>query len=93
MVRRQHSGFGMADNTGRRVVTRSIEAPGGLVCVDIFRRADGSFGFETYRRDPEDGHGWRQAAFHGEARFGDEAAALAAARAAEPWIDGLPGTG
>ena len=27
-------------------------------CVDVFIRADGNFGFEEYRRDPEDGRGW-----------------------------------
>ena len=27
-------------------------------CADIFVRADGTFGFEEYRRDPEDGGRW-----------------------------------
>ena len=35
-------------------VIRSINAPGDARCVDLFARPDGSFGFEEYRRDPED---------------------------------------
>ena len=27
-------------------------------CVDIFLRPDGTFGFEEFRRDPEDGGVW-----------------------------------
>ena len=31
-------------------------------CVDVFSRPDGTFGFEEFRRDPEDmGHGRRSA--------------------------------
>src|ERR1700682_6848764 len=36
----------------------SLESPYGDYCVDIFMRADGTFGFEECRRDPEDGGGW-----------------------------------
>jgi hypothetical protein len=39
-------------------VVVSIETPCGFRCVDVFRRPDGSFGFEEYRRDVEDGRGW-----------------------------------
>ena len=42
----------------RPVVTRSISSDEGLRCVDIFRRADNSFGFEEYRKDPEANEGW-----------------------------------
>ena len=31
---------------------------GDSVCVDIYQRADGTFGFEEFRRDSEDGRGW-----------------------------------
>ena len=69
-----------------KTVMRSIEAPGGLVCVDIFRRADGSWGFEEYRRDPEDGRGWQQAGSFSGRRFADEDAALAAAVRGVGWL-------
>jgi len=37
---------------------RVLRQPEGNHCVDIFRRDDGTFGFEEYRRDPEDLKGW-----------------------------------
>jgi hypothetical protein len=39
----------------RNVVVRSFNMDGGNCCVDIFRRPDGTYGFEEYRREPEDG--------------------------------------
>ncbi|WP_084608149.1 hypothetical protein [Nisaea denitrificans] len=39
-------------------VVTSRNSPDGLLCVDVFRREDGSFGFEEFRRDPEDASGW-----------------------------------
>lgn len=36
----------------------SINMPGNEICVDIFMRANGTFGFEEYRRDSEDARGW-----------------------------------
>ncbi len=70
-------------------VVRSINAPGGMLCVDIFRRPDGSFGFAQYRRDPEDGRGWQPIGGDGTERFSDAVAATEAARAAVPWLDDL----
>ena len=67
-------------------VTRSIETPEGGRCVDLFHRPDGSFGFEEYRRDPEDGSGWFPIGFHAEAVFATEAAALTEARQRVDWL-------
>ncbi len=67
-------------------VTRSIETADGGRCVDLFRRADASFGFEEYRRDPEDATGWFPLGFHAEATFPTEAAALAEARQRVGWL-------
>ena len=67
-------------------VTRSIETPDGTRCVDLFRRPDASFGFEEYRRDPEDGSGWFPIGFHAEAAFPTEAAALAEAHRRVAWL-------
>jgi len=39
-------------------VLTSLENSAGDHCVDIFVRSDGTFSFEEYRRDPEDGRGW-----------------------------------
>ncbi|MEM7742520.1 MAG: hypothetical protein AAF409_02315 [Pseudomonadota bacterium] len=70
----------------KHTVTDSVEAPGGQVCVDIFRRPDGTWGFEEYRRDPEDPHGWRQIGYHDHQVFADEAAARASAAASLGWF-------
>ena len=45
-------------NADKNLVILSVNMPGDLVCVDVFQRPDGSFGFEEFRRDPEDGQGW-----------------------------------
>jgi hypothetical protein len=42
----------------KNVVIRSYNLDGDTQCVDIFRRSDGTYGFEEYRREPEDGRGW-----------------------------------
>ncbi|MEM9062670.1 MAG: hypothetical protein AAGD13_19590 [Pseudomonadota bacterium] len=67
-------------------VDRSIEAPGGGACVDIFQRPDGSWGFEEYRRDPEDGRGWYRIGHFGDARFESGEAALDAAQGVVGWL-------
>ena len=50
-------------------VVRSVNAFGEGLCVDFFRRPDGSFGFEEYRRDAESGEGWFPIGFYSERRF------------------------
>ena len=67
-------------------VVRSINLEGAQQCVDIFRRPDGRFGFELYRRDPEDGRGWYAIGHFGGRAFDSEAAALGDARLAVPWL-------
>ncbi|MEO9903926.1 hypothetical protein [Nisaea sp.] len=42
----------------KSLVITSQNSPDGLLCVDVFQRQDGSFGFEEFRRDPEDASGW-----------------------------------
>ena len=74
-------------NPPRPLVLRSIETEDGDRCVDIFRRGDGSFGFEGYRRDPEDTSGWFRVTLYGDQRFDSEAAVIDAARRIFPWIE------
>ena len=38
-------------------------------CVDIFRRPDGTFGFEVFRRDPEDMGSWTPFAYYSVREF------------------------
>jgi len=70
----------------KNVVLRSFNLDGETRCVDIFRRPDGTYGFEEYRRDPEDGRGWFAIGAHAARTFATEADALASAKASVPWL-------
>lgn len=67
-------------------VLASLEIPWGHQCVDIFVRANGSFGFEEFRRDPEDGGLWQCMNRYAPLVFSSEAQATAAARASVLWL-------
>ncbi len=45
-------------NYEKKIVVQSISNIDNTLCVDIFKRADKSFGFEEYRRDSESNDGW-----------------------------------
>jgi hypothetical protein len=68
------------------VVRASLENAERNRCVDLFRRPDGSFGFEEFRRDPEDAGAWTPVQFHARLRFATQDEALAAARRAVAWL-------
>ena len=70
---------------GHRVL-RSIETGDGGRCVDLFARNDGTFGFEEYRRDIEDGRGWFAIGFHASASFATADNALRDALAKVEWL-------
>lgn len=72
---------------GKNTVLQSVNEPGGNRCVDIFRRPDGSFGFEECRRDSEDGRGWFVIGFFGDKVFRSAEAALEDAREQVAWFD------
>jgi hypothetical protein len=55
-------------------------------CVDIFRRPDGTFGFEEFRRDPEDMGSWTPIACYSGREFANEVEAIAAARESVAWL-------
>ena len=75
----------------RNVVVRSINLQGEARCVDVFVRPDGSFGFEEYRRDPEEGRGWYPIGSFAGAAYSSQDAALQAAIDRVPWLaDILP---
>jgi hypothetical protein len=74
-------------------VLRSIEMPDGGHCVDVFVRPDGTFGFEEYRRDEEDGRGWFPVGFFADEVFSSEDQALEKAMESVPWLrDALNGS-
>ena len=69
------------------VVLDSIENAEHDRCVDLFRRPDGSFGFEEFRRDVEDAGAWTPVAYYSRAAYGSNDAALGAATAGVAWLD------
>ncbi len=68
-------------------VIHSINLPGDNVCVDIFERPDGSFGFDEFRRDPEDNRGWYSIGHYGTAVFDSADTALSAAKIKISWLE------
>ncbi|WP_342049996.1 MULTISPECIES: hypothetical protein [unclassified Cupriavidus] len=68
------------------VVFESLENPEGNRCVDLFTRPDRTFGFEEFRKDPEDGGVWTSVRHFANQSFASRAEALAAARRVVPWL-------
>ena len=55
-------------------------------CVDIFSRGDGSYGFEEFRRDVEDGGQWTPVQYYSGVSYVSSADALAAAERCVAWL-------
>ena len=72
--------------SGKTRVVRSINDQDKQRCVDLFLRSDGTYGFEEYRRDPEDPRGWFAIGGHGGRVFDSEEAAWHAAKTAVAWL-------
>ena len=70
----------------KKLVLNSIETPEGDRCVDLFRRADMTYGFEIYRRDTETLTGWFPIGGYVEQIFRTETEAHAAAARVAPWL-------
>jgi hypothetical protein len=58
-------------------------------CVDIFSRPNGTFGFEEFRRDPEDMGAWTPISHFSGHEYRTELDAISAARHAVSWLDRL----
>lgn len=67
-------------------VLDSIEPFEGDRCVDLFARPDGTFGFEEFRRDVEDGGHWTPVRYYSAASFPTMETALEAAKSAVSWL-------
>ena len=67
-------------------VLTSLENSSGDHCVDIFVRTDGTFGFEEYRRDPEDMSGWFPLHRYSHHVFATAEDALAQAKSSAAWM-------
>lgn len=68
------------------LVFRSIENNDHDRCVDLFRRPDGTFGFEEFRRDVEDSGVWTPVQYYSDGLYETEAAALNAATRSVSWL-------
>jgi hypothetical protein len=68
------------------IVLDSIENPQHDRCVDVFTRLDGSFGFEEFRRDPEDAGTWTPISYFSGLRFASKREALEEAARRVAWL-------
>lgn len=68
------------------VVLASLENDTHDRCVDVFLRPDGTYGFEEFRRDPEDAGAWTPVQQQARRVFPTRDAALAAAKLAVAWL-------
>jgi len=55
-------------------------------CVDIFSRPDGSYGFEEFRRDIEDGGQWSRLQYYSCVDYVSSADALDCGERCVPWL-------
>jgi len=69
------------------VVFESLEHPEANRCVDLFLRPDQTYGFEEFRRDPEDGGVWTPVQHFANQSFPSREEALNAARRLVRWLD------
>jgi hypothetical protein len=67
-------------------VLASYQTDDAARCVDIFRRPDDTFGFEEFRRDPEDLGAWTPVAYFSSRHYPSEFSAVEAARQAVPCV-------
>lgn len=74
-------------------VVTSVNNDEGNRCVDVFQRADGSYGFEEYRRDVESREGWFPIGGHAGGVFASADEAQGAAWTRVSWLGGVLGRG
>jgi hypothetical protein len=67
-------------------VFESIENDDGSRCTDLFRRPDGTFGFDEFRRDVEDGGVWTVTGNYSALVYPSRSAALSAAIETIGWL-------
>lgn len=78
--------YGVHPLAHKNKVMRSINLDGEYICVDIFLRPDGTYGFDEFRRDPEDSSGWYSIGHFGDQVFADANAALTKAKKSVLWL-------
>jgi hypothetical protein len=68
------------------IVFVSVEDPEHNRCVDFFSRENGSYGFEEFRRDIEDGGQWTPVHYYSGVAYLSPAEALDAAERCVHWL-------
>jgi hypothetical protein len=68
------------------IVLESREDPEANRCVDLFVRPDGTYGFEEFRRDPEDAGVWTPVHYYSGRSYASKGEALDAARHVVAWL-------
>ena len=58
-------------------------------CVDFFSRPDSTYGFEEFRRDPEDGGEWTPVQFYADAVYPSSQDTLIAAERSVGWLTAI----
>ena len=70
-------------------VIESYQTFDGVHCVDVFSRPNGTFGYEEFRRDPEDRGAWTPIGYFSVRDFESLDKALEAARERVSWLGPL----
>jgi hypothetical protein len=68
------------------LVVSSVENFEHNRCVDVFSRRDGSYGFEEFRRDAEDGGEWTPIQYYSGFVYVSPEATLSAAMQSVVWL-------
>jgi hypothetical protein len=68
------------------LVFRSVENDEHDRCVDLFSRPDGSYGFEEFRRDIEDGGDWTPVQYYSGTSYASAEEAFQAAKRVVVWL-------
>jgi hypothetical protein len=71
------------------MVLASHQTGDGARCVDVFARPDGTFGFEEFRRDPEDMGAWTPVSYFSGREYSTEDEAVAEAVRLVVWLGPL----
>jgi hypothetical protein len=67
-------------------VLASFESADGTQCVDVFKREDGTFGFELYRSESDGAGRWQSLSKHSQPSFASGEEALDLAKQRVPWL-------
>ena len=70
-------------------VIESYQTFDGVHCVDVFSRPNGTFGYEEFRRDPEDMGAWTPIGYFSVHDYGSRDEAFEAARERISWLGPL----